>query len=563
MIPPAATADSRGSTWLLGLLGVVVLTFALYARTLPYDYVMDDTAYIGANPAVTVGAPLASYFNDRHTIAANPTLQSQSYRPLRTLAYRVLWVLGNGQPWFFRAANLVAYAAEIVLLFVLLLRLGAERSAALAAVALWALLPVHVEPVVYPSSFGDHLSLVLELGAIILSLRICRAGFGQRATLAAALGLSAAGMLVKEMAMTVGPIVAVCALATAEERSPALRRRVVLLTGLHLLVAALFFALRTRVIAEIGHAPLEPRDVLRALAETPLVVGAYLHAALMPLGHHPAYVMPSVPPWGVSLAWLAMGGAGLVLYQRGGLARAGALFFAVSLLPVLRYIPLAANYADRFALVPTLGLAFIVSFGIARLLTWWPRGGIVALALLASVYAAGTWVEQPAWRNDVTLWRKAYALAPQSYLANKNLGVLAFQQGRVEEALRFFNRANALGSESAAIHFLRASALYTLGRMDEARAAARASARIPGAPGGALALHGVFLVKAGKLEVATRVLGMALRADPEHEFSWLLRADLAAARGDRTTERAALEYLRSLMPEEAVYTQRLQALPPP
>jgi hypothetical protein len=139
---------------------------ALYVPTLGHDFVIDDAYYIGDNDAVTRGVPLADYFLDRRTTASRADFTWQSYRPVRTVAFAILVAAFGARPLPFGVANLALYAVAIALFAALALRVVGDRAAALAATALWAFLPVHVEPVAYASALGDQLSLVFQLLAL-------------------------------------------------------------------------------------------------------------------------------------------------------------------------------------------------------------------------------------------------------------------------------------------------------------------------------------------------------------------------------------------------------------
>ncbi|HEX6837100.1 MAG TPA: hypothetical protein VF334_11035, partial [Polyangia bacterium] len=120
---------------------------------------------------MTRGAPLADYFFDRRTTASRADFTWQSYRPVRTVAFRALTAAFGARPLPFGVANLALYAVAIALFAGLALRVAGDRTAALAATALWALLPVHVEPVAYASALGDQLSLVFQLVALAAAAR--------------------------------------------------------------------------------------------------------------------------------------------------------------------------------------------------------------------------------------------------------------------------------------------------------------------------------------------------------------------------------------------------------
>src|SRR4051812_16889986 len=116
-----------------GVAGIVVVTLALYAPTVGHDWVMDDATYIGENQAVIGGAPLLAYFTDRDTTASRADFRWQSYRPVRTIAFRALVATFGVRPGPIGVANLALYGVAIALVALLARRLCGDEAAALAA----------------------------------------------------------------------------------------------------------------------------------------------------------------------------------------------------------------------------------------------------------------------------------------------------------------------------------------------------------------------------------------------------------------------------------------------
>jgi tetratricopeptide (TPR) repeat protein len=526
--------------------GLVALAAIVYGPHLDHAFVTDDAIYIVENRAVTVGAPLAAYFTDRATVASAPDFQWQSYRPLRTLAFRGIARVAGVRPLPFALVNLALYLAGALLMMGLGRRLG--YPAAGWAAALWVAAPVHVEPVLYASSLGDHLSLALELGGIWLTLAALRLPAGTRwhGRVVAGWLLVTAAMFTKEMAVTAPALMGLVAWGAGVWRG----RRAALVIAAQGLGAALFLGARTAVLGVLGHGATTAAGTLAQLAMLPWRLGAYLRIVVAPLGHSAGYVLPSPGAVSLALAWLGFGLVILLLWRAPVLVRLGAGWFVVALLPVLGLVPVFADLADRFALLPSVGLAWIAPVGVAALARRWRPLALVAPALLLAMYAAGTLVEGAAWRDERTLWAKAVALDARSAQAQRNLGIILLQQGEPALALRHFDAARADGELAGELDRRRAMALEELGRFEEAERAVReALARDPEL-GAAHALLGGLLVRRGALDEAARALEKARRWQPENPSTWLLEIELAAARGDRGRELAAEGQLLTRFPAE-------------
>jgi len=503
------------------LLGIAAV--ALFLPTVAYEFVTDDATYIAENPAVTEGVPFTRYFTDTTTTATEPELRSQSWRPVRTIAFRIVAVVAGIRPSAYHALNFICFGAVTALVYLGLRGFFLSRFGALWSVVFFMLAPVHVEPVLYASSLGDHVSLLFELVSLHLALVSYRRGSGLLAAAASLLLLLS--LLAKEMAITAPALLAL--LVYVERRAataplPPLRRAigVVALQGLACIV---FFALRTRVLGgHIGHAALTTTTITQGLMEAPLLVWDYLKIALMPLGHNMAYVLGPVSLASTLLGLTALVGVVLlVAFVSARMAQpavsVGFAWFVITLLPVLHLVPLAADLADRFAYVPSVGLA--LCFG--AILDFVPRNRrgapSVLLVALACVALAGSLVERQAWKSDRHLWRHAAEESPASAQAQANLGVILLKEGNFAGALEATERAIALGRQGGQIHYWRGLALAQLERPFEARQAIQRALSLEPIPASsAHANLAQIAVALGERDEAERELAIA-RARPSND----------------------------------------------
>jgi protein O-mannosyl-transferase len=457
---------------------------ALYLPSLGHDFVIDDAYYIVDNDAVTRGAPLADYFLDRRTTASRADFQWQSYRPVRTIAFRAIVAAFGARPLPFGVVNLALYAACIALVAGLALRVAGDRAAALAATALWALMPVHVEPVAYASALGDQLSLVLQLLAIVAAARaIAQARLAAVAALAS-LVAAALAMGAKEMAVTEGPLLAAGVACAWRSLARDARRRAVLVLAAHAALTLGFLVLRTHVIGAVAQGAISALTMRIAARATPIFLWKYLAVIVAPLGHAAAYAAPSLARAHAAVAWLGVIAVAVALWRahRPTLTFAAA-WFALSLVPVLHVVPLLAYYADRFAYVPSVGVALAVAVALAAAGRW-RRVAFVAAFALALVYAVAVPLEARAWRDEATLWRHAVDVAPDAALAQSNLGVTLLRAHAAAAALPHLEAAERLSGGGPATSMQIALALEELGRYDEAAAAAQKSLALADSPAG-------------------------------------------------------------------------------
>jgi tetratricopeptide (TPR) repeat protein len=539
-------------------LGALVLVgaAALYAPFVEHPFLFDDAVQISENRAVTEGAPIVAFFLDRDTTSSRADYNTRIYRPLRNLGFRAIAVAAGRPAAGLRAlpfgvVNLVLYFACVALVFAIARTLVGEPATLLAA-ALFAAAPVHVETVLYASALGDLLSAALELAALLVAVSVVDAGRRGRALVlraATSLVLAALAMAAKEMAVTG---VAVLALWLSVRRALWSRRGLALVAA-HGLLALGYLALRTAVLGQVGQEAVTARTLASGLREAPWLLVQYARITLLPLGHSAAYVVAPPSPVELALALALIAGAALLAWRaRHAAVRLGLGWFAIALLPVLHLVPLWADLADRFAFVPSVGLALAAAGAIDLALSAGrSREVFTGGALVLALYVVGGALEARNWSSDGALWTHAAEMAPASSLAQSNLGFVRLTQGRPEEALAALDRAVALGRDGADVSYRRATALAALGRLREARDAASRGRELDPDSARVYALLADVEGQLGDLEAAGRDLAHAEALAPDQPSTTLARAGLAERTGHAADAAATYVSLTLRFPREA------------
>ncbi|MCU0728434.1 MAG: hypothetical protein MUE73_22055, partial [Planctomycetes bacterium] len=391
-------------------LALSLLAAALvYGPTLGGDFVYDDPRFVSANPAVEQGVPLARYFTDPGTQAADRSFGGL-YRPLRTISFRVVRLIGEG-PAPQRAANLLLHLLNGLLLFFVLRAFGCRSPIpAGLGVGLFLLHPAAVEATAWISSRGDLLALTFGLFALLLHLR---PGF-PAATCSVAAFLAA--LLSKESALFF-PLAFL--LMGAVRREPRWRRLAAHAGILVVYVLVRFEVLGTQAFGQEGGIGLGP---------------ASLTAGLLSSG--PYYAALILFPWWISfeirLVWDAATVAGGFLLLSGVLAAIwvtrrrqpgvciGLAFVVLALLPVtaLQYlIPLKIMVANRFAYPALVGVSIL-----GAMLSGRGRKPAILLTAVVSCFLLLTLREAPKWVDSRRLWTSVLSRDPDNPVALFGLG---------------------------------------------------------------------------------------------------------------------------------------------
>jgi hypothetical protein len=285
------------------------------------------------------------------------------WRPLSRVSFYVDLLLFGTAAGAWHLESLLWHAAAVTLLVLLLARTTADRPFALATGAIFALLPMQYENVLWLSARSHTIALCASLASLLVLDRFLAAPSAWR--LGASCALLGAGLLTYEAAVYTP---ALALLLVAAHRATVPRARRLVTVGAPTLVVAIYVALRSRVLAGANlYAPHPPAWYLTTGFVSRLgdVAGQML-----------AQIRPS--PW-----WfLAAGIAGTAVSRRTAWLSAAGVAVAL-----IGYLPFSVvdGFGPRFAYAAQAGLAMVLAAtvtGLARVRWLGKPGAALLLALL-------------------------------------------------------------------------------------------------------------------------------------------------------------------------------------
>jgi len=181
--------------------------------------------------------------------------------------------------------------------------------------------------------------------------------------------------------------------------------------------------------------------------------------------------------WSYVVAALAL--ALLLWFGRHRLGRgllAGAVFFAVTLSPVLGFVDFSymrfSFVADRYAYLAGIGVMAVLVGGVAQGAVRLPDlariGASGVLILVLATFGTLSWQQTGIYRDKITFYTHIISLNPGSEAARRNLALALKDAGRSAEALDASRIVLDLFPESAKGHNTHGAALLALDRLDEA-----------------------------------------------------------------------------------------------
>lgn len=482
------------SRLLLIAVSLVALTLLVYLPVRDYGFInYDDGPYVMQNRQVTGGLTRENILWAFRPESCEAT---SNWHPLTWLSLMAdVSACGVSAPCMHRV-NLALHTINVLLLFVLLVRMTDAMWPSAFVAAAFAIHPLHVESVAWISERKDVLSTMFVLLAMLAHLRYVTS---QRVRwLAVALCAYTLSLLAKQMYVTLPlllllldywPLQRMAPDADRQGRRPTLRSLVVekvpyLLLGIAFSAIAFAGQRRGGAVRSIEEYP-----ILLRLLNAAVSYAAYVRKAIWPTDLAVFYPYPKDLPWLAASGSLVLLSLVTILVvrsrRRHPYLMCGWLWYLGTLVPVLGLIQIGRqSMADRYMYFPLIGLAIAVSW-----LAWtWAKehrtrlGPLSVVAGLAVVGMAvgGRW-QVSYWKDSETLFAHAAEVA-ESSLAYTKLGYEQAQRGESAAAANLLHRALKLDPEHVA-------ALASLGN--------------------------TYIVR-GDIRLAARYLHKAVELDPDH-----------------------------------------------
>ncbi len=541
------TLRTPRSALLLGCFVAAVLGCVVYLNALDNPFIYDDYRTVVDNGST------ASLTDLRAIVLHEVT------RPLTNLSLAVDRALWGPEPFGYHVGNLLLHVVNIVLVFLLALRLSADAGGmrqmrsggdgsgvvALVTAVLFAVHPVMSEAVGYISSRSDLLCAPLFLGAFFAARRWMQRGGTTWYALTWLLWV--AGLLAKETAAVLPMVVLLYAHSVGRDT---IARPGRVTWTLHVpLVGVMLLAGAVRLIV---FARMEPGHAASALTHAsvgPIAVAGWQYVQLVvsaagqTIFHAPsgATGLADARVWAAVLAWAGVAAAAWRLRRRAALLVFGATWFVLLLVPslLLGGIDGGSLVAEHRAYLPVAG-AFLVAGTLAGMAAplcarFRSTRVLAPLAFASVVLMLGgrTYMRNLVWENPVDLWQEAVQYAPDHWLPRTVLAESLHAAGQHAAAVDGYRQSLVLRPDNDGAVVNLTVCLSELGRgaeatrvVDELERAKPASAFVPIG-------RGAIAVLDGRGDEARRFFLGAIARDPANVMARQWLSVMAEASTDR------------------------------
>ncbi len=567
---PAAALDRRERRADRLALGIPLALTALgYLRCLPNGFVYDDNEMIRINRFIGDWSFFwKAFVNDLWWFRDPFRLpQSSYYRPLQDVWLALNYHLFGLEPYGWHATSIAVQLIAVYLVFRIARELSHDRIAAGFAAALYGLMPIHAQAVVWASAIPLLMSGAFALGAILCFITRKRA---PRRGLALARALFAAALLSHESPVVLPLIIAayVYLLEAAPDRgggeANSITTRIVAAareSAPFFAVDAAYLALRFGVLGFIARANVT-NDMTRAerLFSIPAAAANYLVLLLIPWRAGPAHQLVMADGWTrpefyLPLAALAATAIALWLmfaaHPHRSLYAFCAAWALAAIAPVLNLGSLSPveMIQDRYLYFASAAWCIFLGDVGASLVA---MGGAMApmaagaVAAFAVVSGAWLWHVEPFWHDNVAYFSKCIEMFPGSWLCHGRLALELETAGNLRGAERELEISSRLRPRDGA-------ALYNLGALhaqlgDYKRAEdelARALTLLQHPPQVAYLELAEVADRAGDREESERLLAQSAAMPEGPVPAEIARAKIKLSHGDYAGAEATL---RALLP---------------
>lgn len=445
---------------------VALLALAACVTSLGHDFTFDDRYIVFLNQRLHTLHGWWRLFGDTYW---PKQIGGDGYRPLVTSLFAVQWVVGGGAPWVFHLVNIVlAVCAALAVYWCALAML--PPIAALAAGALFAVHPVHVEVTGNVVGQSELLVATFLCLAIGVYLRARQRGAPTPHELAAVLGLYVLGLLSKEHAIVLPALLVVAELTVVRDTTWRWTKQMRVFGLLFVAVSAAFLLVITLVHKNItGFAPYPAFVVLHMTAFDRVVTMLTVMPRIARLLVFPTHLSGDYSPPDIPVAYafdvLQIPGIficvgilllAVVLRRRSPVVSLGLFWVIIAFMPVSNLlVPTGFMVAERTLFFPSVGVVLVAGAIVAAILERDLRVErrvlAMATAVLLALGLARSVNRQRVWKNNVVFFDQLVKDAPNSYRAHFLRARLLGEKGNYAEMEREYRNAIRLFPYDAAM----------------------------------------------------------------------------------------------------------------
>ena len=556
---------------------LAVVALLVNIRTIHYGYTLDDPFFTKDNPNVSKGLAAIHDFFTHAAYYGVYKNHDASYRPLMLTSFALEKDLFGFNPMIGHLVNLLLFALETGILFLMLRRIFRSMSPYIPFFIslLFALHPIHTEVIASIKSRDEIMGLLFSLLCLWQTMKYADTEKMKHLVFSGLWFFCA--LMSKETPIA---LVLIAPLTIYFFRDVPFAK-IIRATIPYIAVAAVYMGMRVAFIESDGqkvvilvnnNALMAATNYGEKLATLLYIQLKYLILLVIP---HPLsydYSFNQIPIISFAnvkaLAALAAI-VGMLVYAIRGFRRKDVfayciIFYGLSTVITSNLlVDIGATMAERFIFTASLAYCIAIVMLIARLLkadtstaTWASaRPLALSLAAVAVLYAGKTMARNEVWKDNTTLYESGMETAPDSWRAHYLLAVEYTKQIQKEtapaakrdlyvKAIEHYNKSLQILPNNVDVYFLEGYAYDFAGQLDSAIACYTKTIQLSPDRNDARSNLGAMLLRKGDLDNAIKVLTEAVAKDSMNTGAM---TNLAASYGNKGDFPHAVPiYLRAL-----------------
>jgi len=475
------------------ILLVFLFALVIYFPTVKYDFVLDDNFFITGNEQLTTLSGTLGYFSRGAWDGIGSTGQikppSNLYRPLLMVGYALERAIFGVNPGWCHFINILMHAVVCVLVMTFIWQLLGfwqqltphRIEIALVSGILFAVHPIHIEAVSWISGRAEVLAGLFLMCSLCCYLRYREKGILR--WLLFSMMLFSFALLSKESAIAGVLLIFLIELSINSWKFPyVIRRRI---HDLHsrkavegkskkvgkstvglvsiAVVAVAYLLIRIAVFGRLGPVPegqfFFGETVLTRFFTMSEVFVDYFRKLLIPWplfivygDYTPIPIARTLTPQVLGSIAITIAIPVIAIWARKWVPSVtftiGWLYLA--LLPVSQIMPFGALMGERFLYVPSVGFCLLLAALLVHIRRTYIRRYVQVG--LVSTYLVMTFVHNPVWANERTLWDHSVTIHPDDHIAHYNRGVCMVRDKEYSDAICEFKTALQLKPAMASAH---------------------------------------------------------------------------------------------------------------
>ena len=447
------------------LIVIALISISVYFNALKSEFVFDDEFIVEKNTLIRNMKNIHQIFVSSYW--GEHSKDTLLYRPIVITTFAIDYSIWKLNPFGYHLTNIVINTINCVLFYFFTLLIFSSLSVenkltqkhylvAFISSLIFAVHPVHTEAVTNIVGRTELLAMFFYISAFILYVNFTRHFYFYWLSIVCYL----LGLLSKEMAITLPAVLVLYDLMIYGIRN--IKPRIKYYFG-YGFVGILYFVLRTLVLGKVAG-----QEQLWMMAEDTFltrfftiikILGYYVKLLFLPFGLRPEYegikmISTTAPAVFVSILFFIVLLTLLKKFQHNKIFLFSVLWFFITILPVSNIIPIGGFIGERFLYLPSIGFCWVagIFFSNVKNQKFFLSPRFIALVLLVILFSVLTIKRNYDWQTDFTLWTATLKIDPNNYKAHYNLGVIAREAKRYEDAEKELKKAIELRPTSMPAH---------------------------------------------------------------------------------------------------------------